>query len=148
MIEYEDSLGHKLSKGFAAIERRRRKFMRGALEAEGIKGIAFMYVISIKRHPKTNQDFLADFHGVDKSRVARVIRQMELAGYVSREISPENRRQYMLSLTEEGERLYALIQKISSEWERMISRGIPAEDIATTVKTIERMIDNIDNLAR
>jgi len=144
MNDNSDVFTHKLARGFSAIERRHRKFMNRALKEEGFVGVAYSYVIAIKKNPGLNQDFLADFQGVDKSRVARIVRDLELGGYVSRELSPKNRRQYMLVLTQSGEKLYDLIMDKTRQWEALVSGGIDGGDIATTMETIDKIIKNLD----
>ena len=136
---------YSLARGVSAIERRHKRFMSNALEQKGVTGVSYSYVISIKRNPGLNQDILANIHGVDKSRVARIVRDLEDSGYVSRELSPDNRRQYMLFLTESGENLYELIMEKNTEWEALMSGGIEDCSVETTVETINRIIKNLDD---
>ncbi|MCL1834594.1 MAG: MarR family transcriptional regulator [Oscillospiraceae bacterium] len=138
-------LEYGLARGISAIERRHRKFMTRALEEKCVTGVSYSYIITIKRHPGLNQDVLASIHGVDKSRAARIVRDLEDSGYLSRELAPDNRRQYMLSLTQSGERLYEFIADKNMEWEKLMSGDIKDSSIATTVDTINKIIKNLDN---
>ena len=131
-----------LVKHFSKLERRQRYFMEDALKSSGLKGMMHKYVITIKNHPGTSQDFLAEFHSVDKSRVARVVRELEKMGYIYRSANESDRRYHQLFLTDEGERLLGTIQQVSIEWGTIITRGISTENIATTIDTIEKMIVN------
>ena len=136
---------YSLARGISAIERRHKRFMTNALEKKGVTGVSYSYVITVKKNPGLNQDVLAGVHGVDKSRVARIVRDLEDSGYISRELSPDNRRQYMLFLTETGESLYDLIVEKNVEWEALMSGGIEDGNIDTTVETINRIIENLDD---
>ena len=134
----------RLAMGFSRIERRHKRFINQSLAAKGVIGIPYPYIIAIKRNPGINQDQLADIQGVDKSRVARIVRNMEIAGYISREPHPEDRRNYMLNLTQEGATLYGLIVQISLEWAERISRDINPSAITDMIRTIDKIIQNLD----
>ena len=133
-----------LARGIYAIERRHRKFMTFALEKTDVTGTTYSYIITIKRNSGLNQDILAYIHGVDKSRAARVVRDLEKSGYILREFVPDNRRQNMLFLTKAGEDLYELIMEKNVEWEILMSEGIERGCISTTVETINKIMENLD----
>ena len=140
-----ENFTNKLSRSLSALERRHRRFMNLALGADGLPvDIPYRYITAIKRHPNTSQDFLADLFGVDKSFVARKTRKMEVSGFITRQPDPDNRRQYMLKLTEKGEEIYLLIVKRSEEWEALITAGIEEADLITTSAVISRIIENLD----
>ena len=140
----ESELIHNLIIDFIRLERRQRYFMQDALRASGLKGIMYKYIISIKRNPGTSQDLLAEFHSVDKSRITRVVRELENMGYISRSTNENDRRYQQLYLTAKGELIFDTIQQATMEWEAIISREIPTGDIAVTINTIEKMIANAD----
>lgn len=142
-----ETFSTQLTRRLAAIERRHKRFINRRLaegEMSAAASIPYRYVTAIKRHPGASQEFLADLFGVDKSRVARIVRSMEDGGYVRREFSPDNRRRYMLELTAEGETLYERIQTYNREWEARITRGIDDEALALTITTISQIIANLD----
>jgi len=117
--------------------------MNKALLSSGLYGIMYKYIITIKRHPGASQDFLAEFHSVDKSRVTRVVRKLEKAGYLNRSANENDRRSLRLFLTGEGERLYGTIQQVLMEWGNIITKNIQVGNILVTVDTIEKMIGNV-----
>ena len=129
-------------KNFSKLERRQRHFMKSALVSYGISGNLYKYILTIKRHPGASQDFLAEFHSVDKSRVTRVVRELEKLKYIHRQANEIDRRSYQLFLTKEGEELSDSIRKMLMEWGTVISKNIKADHISLTVETIEKMIDN------
>ena len=133
-----------LVKYFSILERKQKRFMNRALEGEGLQGIRYKYVITLHRHPGVSQDFLAEFHSVDKSRVARVVRDLEKMGFLTRSPDEKDRRYYRLYLTEGGRRLLDKIRGALLEWGALISRDIPGEDIEVTLRTIEKMTGNYE----
>ena len=139
-VDYND-----LAMGISRIERRHKRFMNRALAENGVTGVSYNCVIAVKRNPGVNQDRLAEIQGVDKSRVARMVRALELAGYVKRAPSPEDRRRYMLSLTPEGEDLFEMIMDISRNWAALIGRDIDYADIGIMTRTIHKIIQNLND---
>ena len=135
-------LVQNLVKNFSKLERRQRHFVNNAFKSSGFKGTMYKYVITIKRHPGTSQDFLAEFHSVDKSRVTRVVRELERMGHLSRVANESDRRCYRLFLTARGQRLFNTIQKVLMKWGTVITENISAANISVTVDTIEKMIAN------
>ena len=135
----------KLATGFSRIERRHKRYMNRALAENGVTGIAYSVIITIAKRPGINQDQLAEAQGVDKSRVARMLRHLELDGYILRELHPEDRRNYMISLTAKGVELHEQIIKITKEWAALISSGIAPGDIEAMIRTMDRILQNLDS---
>ena len=134
----------RLATGFTKIERRHKRFMNRSLAEYGLTGIPYSYITTIQRNPGINQDRLAYLQGVDKSRIARNIRSLEIGGFVSREPYPGDRRRYMLNLTQKGEVLYGLIAEISRKWAALMSVGIEASEMGTMVRMIDKIIRVLD----
>jgi DNA-binding MarR family transcriptional regulator len=138
----DTELIQNLLKNFLKLERRQKHFMNRMLEPAGLRGIMYKYIITLEKHPGVSQDFLAEFHSVDKSRVARVVRELEKMAYISRSPDEKDRRYYRLCLTGEGVQAAGQIQKALMEWGTLISRDIPAADIQVTVDAVGKMIAN------
>ena len=134
----------KLATGLSRVERRHKRFMNRALAEKGIPGIPYTYVTVIKNNPGVNQDHIADIQGVDKSRVARIIRSLELEGYLSRTPHPGDRRNYQINLTDKGKELCILIEQCAEEWATLISKGIEQSELSIMVHTMEKIIQNLD----
>jgi DNA-binding MarR family transcriptional regulator len=116
--------------------------MNAALGSIGLHGMLYKYIITLNKHPGVSQDFLADFYSVDKSRVARMVRELEKIGYISRSPDEKDRRYYRLYLTAKGVQILDKVQKTLIEWGATISKDISAANISVTIKTIEKMIGN------
>jgi len=133
-------------KSLSRLDRKQKHFANQALMDTPLKGAMYKYILTLGRHPGVSQEFLAEFHAVDKSRVARVARELEFLGYISRLPDENDRRHFRLSLTESGTELYYKIQSILAGWGNLISAGIPDDAMTLTVDTLSKMIDNIDKM--
>ena len=123
----------------ARLERKHKRYMNRALAAEGVTGVTYTYIMTIKNNPGISQERLAEIQGVDKSRVARLVRKLELGGYLSRSLLPSDRRQYSVSLTEEGIKLYKLLSYKSAEWEKLVCGDIDKEEIQQMIEALKKI---------
>jgi DNA-binding MarR family transcriptional regulator len=142
-MKKEDDV-QRLIKLFTCFERRQKKFLTRVMENDGIKSQQARYIITLDRQPGVSQDYLADFYSVDKSYVARGIRQLEKLGLVSRVSDEKDRRYYKLFLTAKGKKIHAKIQQAFAEWENFVSAGVSIGNIRASVETLQKMIENID----
>lgn len=110
----------------------------------------FPFLIHLSHNEGITQDDLAIHLHIDKGTVARALKKLEDNGFIYREINPENRRRYLLFLTEKGTQVVPQIQSIDKEWEDSICSNFSDNernhlfDILQTVatKSLERVHKN------
>jgi len=64
---------------------------------------------------KIAQSELQDFLELDRHRVSRLVRDLEVAQYINIEINPSNKRENILVITEAGKELAVLIELTANE---------------------------------
>jgi DNA-binding MarR family transcriptional regulator/GNAT superfamily N-acetyltransferase len=79
---------------------------------EGIVGSPFTLgegrvIYELAHHEETTATHLGEELGIDAGYMSRIVRSLHERGIVERRTSPADGRQYLLSLTEEGERAFA-----------------------------------------
>jgi DNA-binding MarR family transcriptional regulator len=126
------------------LDQRRISFIDNRLKETGLKGTAHQYIIIISRHPGANQDTIAEVHGVDKSRVARIAGKLESLGYIRREEIPENRRSNQLFLTEAGEEVLTQIRDALREWGEIICGDMETEEIILFNNALKKIMTNTE----
>lgn len=72
-----------------------------------------------------------------KTKVSRAVTALELRGLVRGEVSPHDRREINLWLSDEGRALYAEIVPLAHAYQAEITAGIAPEDIESLTRTIE-----------
>jgi len=75
----------------------------------------------------TQEDLAIHLH-VDKGTVARALKKLEDNGFLYREINPQNRRSYLLFLTEKGRKIVPKIYNIDKEWEDYVCSNFPNDE--------------------
>ncbi len=72
-----------------------------------------------------------------------ILKLMEKNGFLRRESVPYDQRLKKLVLTDKAAALDALCAMKIMEMERRLTRGIPPEDLEKTVRTLERICQNL-----
>jgi DNA-binding MarR family transcriptional regulator/GNAT superfamily N-acetyltransferase len=85
---------------------------------EGIVGSPFTLgegrvIYELAHHEETTATHLGDELGIDAGYMSRIVRSLHERGIVERRTSPADGRQYLLSLTAEGERAFAELNAAS-----------------------------------
>ncbi len=143
--ELSHEFGRKITRLISNLERKRRRYINEGLRSQGLQGAMFMYILTLDVHPGSSQDFISEHLGIDKSNVARTARKLEDAGYISRELSPIDRRQYCMHLTEDGKALLPVIKKRLYDWTTLVACDITNEERSLAVDVLERMLKNASN---
>lgn len=86
---------------------------------------------------------LSEMAGVMEPTTFSALRSMEELGLVERRQVPENRKNVYVYLTAQGRALRQKLEPLAEEVNRVATRGVKAEDIATTRRTLEAMLKNL-----
>lgn len=124
------------------INRQRRRDLRQTLAPYRYAGGMHLIALYVDRNPGASQEEIASHYGADKTGVARDARKLEEMGHIRREINPENRRQYRLFLTEEGEKMIPVIHQAWDDFAAKLSAGIPEEEWQQLQYLLKRLEDN------
>lgn len=136
------AFGRKIIRLISNLERKRRRYINEGLREYGLQGAMFMYLTTLEIHPGSSQDFIAEHLGIDKSNVARTARKLEDAGYIRRELSPTDRRQYCMYLTEEGKGLLPVIFNRLHSWTELVAGNLDENERMLAVDLLDRMMEN------
>ncbi len=121
------------------INRQRRLALRRSLTPYRYVGCMHLIVLYANRHPGASQEEIASFYALDKGSVARDARRLEDMGHIRRETVPNNRRQYQLFLTEEGERMLPVLDQAFEEFQARLSASLSPEDWQLLTDLLERL---------
>ena len=89
------------------------------------KGVGKMTAMTLlKLNPGLTQATIAKSINKDKAAIARIIDELVNEGYINRDISPEERRSYSLTLTEQGQAEFARLAEMSKACEVAFTDGL------------------------
>ena len=90
------------------------------------------------------QSELQDFLELDRHRVSRLVRDLEVAQYINIEINPSNKRENILVFTETGKELAVLIELTANEIIEKAYQGISKEARLITEQTLNQITKNLN----
>lgn len=120
--------------------RRSSSYFTAAFKPLGLSIAQSIVLIGIYRYDGLHQCSLAESVSMEPGVVSRILRELEDRGYVTKQRSDSNRRNYNLFLTPSGEALAEQSLVIQGDyWSRLISDFTPAE--SETLNAFLRKMD-------
>ncbi|MCA1915235.1 MarR family transcriptional regulator [Methanospirillum hungatei] len=110
------------------INRARVIFLNERLKPFKLSAGQYPVFMCLLKHPDITQDTMARYFHLDKGTIARTVKKMEDAEYISRRVDPDNRRAFRLSLTRKGYQMAPEIMAIDQEWEQAVSCQLTKEE--------------------
>lgn len=103
-----------------AASRKIQNYYNGVLKQYGITlGQSFILFALLQREG-LNISSLADKLMLDNSALTGLVDRMEKEGLVQRRVDPEDRRVYLIYLTEKGRQIASVVYPIASEFNRRL----------------------------
>ncbi|MCE7698815.1 MAG: MarR family transcriptional regulator, partial [Methanobacterium paludis] len=68
--------------------------------------------------------------------------KLEDKGFISRTLDPENRRKYLIFLTEKGEQTVPKIRGIERKWEKVVCEGLSDEEHSQLLEFLNVLAKN------
>lgn len=93
-------------------------------------------------HPRTAAE-IAEAESVSAPSMSRTIGELEEAGFIAREVSPDDRRQRICSLTDKGQQMIEVIRSARDTW--MVERVAACTDeerelLVEATRLLNRMV--------
>jgi len=132
-------------KDFSTIHRQSSIYLDRQLKQFGISSGQFMYIIIACENDGLSQEDIASDLKIDKSSVARTIKQLESDGYVSRVVSSEDKRQYCVYATEKAKQIYSKLVDTLEVCEDYLTEELTDIEVDLLNRLLEKMINRIKN---
>lgn len=110
-----------ITKIIAIAYRRLHMYYASQLQPMGIKHGLMMYIMAITDYPGYSQEQIASILYVDKSTVAKAVKQLLKEGYITRTASAHSRREYALCATEKGMEIAGKMDALKSKGHDLIT---------------------------
>ena len=135
----------ELMKAISVLEMKRREFINGHFPELQMTGGEFRIILFVDFLPGTNQRQLAEKLHINNSSIARQVRKLEDNNLLYRQRCEEDRRNYMLFLTDKGKEIAPEIRRLNREWNKITTDDIPQDTVRETINTLTKMMENIPN---
>lgn len=131
----------KIMKNMNVISRCQSAYRTEAVGGD-LCGCHHSFVLAICHKPGMTQEEISRELCLNKSTVTRAINQLEERGYVKRESKPEDKRSLLVFPTEKMENILPRVRKATSEWNELISCGIPENELDVFVSVLNKMAES------
>jgi DNA-binding MarR family transcriptional regulator len=121
-----------------------RARFRKSLQPLHLSAQQFMVLAQLEVMGPTSQAAVADALRIDYSNLAAVTAELCGRGVLNRKRDPEDRRRYLLELTEEGSALLADANRLVLEGERDMLAVLDESEQAQLLSLLRRVGDSID----
>jgi MarR family transcriptional regulator for hemolysin len=114
-----------------------------ALATAGGSQPVWQILISLKTRPAANQRELADAVGIQGATLTHHLNGMETAGLVTRRRDPENRRVHLVTLTDDGEKLFHQLATAAIAHDQRMRKDLSDAEIAQLADLLHRLAANV-----
>lgn len=93
-----------------------------------IRPAQYSVLAVIEANPGLSQSDLADFLGIERARLVRMLDRLERRGFAKRRASPRDRRSHALYLTREGQKALKRIKTLAAQHEADLAERLGPEN--------------------
>lgn len=114
-----------------------------ALAAAGGSVPIWLILLTLKTQQHRNQRELAEAVGIQGATLTHHLNAMETDGLITRRRDPANRRIHQVTLTPEGESLFAALAAAAQAHDSRLRAGLEEQQIATLNALLDRLRRNV-----
>lgn len=121
-----------------------RMYAQKQIKANGLKITIDQWLVlkSLKENPDCTQAELAEKVFKDSASITRILDLLVQSEYVEREINPNDRRKFNLSVTSKGESILADTYTVVLQNRKKALEGITENDIQIMSETLKKISQN------
>jgi len=131
-----------LSKHISMLYRHTQIYYSNHLSNLGIGSGQFMYILCICEHEGLSQDELSHELSMNKSTVAKILRQLEKTNFITRMVNERDKRIFNIYPTEKAKGIYQHIITVQSSWYELLLANLSEIESDAFEKLLEKVTEN------
>lgn len=132
-----------LGKSFSVLQKRYTGALSLKLVGTPIEKYFVPFHVIARNSGTINQCQLGDELLIDKASMVRIIDNLSESGMIERTVNPDDRREHLLKLTEEGEKWKVIIRKHIQEVNETFLDFLPEQDRMKFTASLVLMTDSV-----
>lgn len=128
-------------KQLASVSRRYIKLVDNYLAPHQLNSSLYYYILKLHVYGDLPQEKLVQLTGVNASNVTRAIKKLIDSQYLKRKENPNDRRGYVLSLTQEGHAIYPIIIEALQQANIAFFAPLNAEEQKSFIDSLNKLSD-------
>lgn len=140
-MERRESVGYQVNH----LGRLFAQALRDRIAPYGVVPGQFAQLLALYEREGLTQSQLCDEVRIDQSTMAHTLRRMERDGLIERIPDPADGRRALVMLTERTRDLQSSLEQAAQEVNAVATRGFTADEVATCLELVTRMISNLES---
>lgn len=121
-------------------------YLNSNLEKFHLTTEQWLVLLKLSNQNKISQKLLAELSGKDQSTLTRILDILERKNFIERHPSKEDRRSFVIHITEEGLGISKEVAPFLEEIFKDILKGISHEKLTIYIEVLLQIDENITNL--
>lgn len=142
------STTHHIFRSLSIVHRHGMIYMKRRFLNDEMRKSHPPFLFMISRNEGISQDELAKKLRFDKGAVARVVKELEGEGYITRERDSKDKRKYNIFPTKKGKTIIPILKEVEQSYENVLTHGMTDEQIQVFQGLIEKAAENILNATK
>lgn len=117
-----------------------REYGRLMTKDLGINYTEYNICVFLYFYPDAPQDLISKSYMLDKTTVAKSLQILEQRGLITRSVNPQNRRQNLINLTEDGAGLIKDALYVYDDWVEKVSGSLTAREQQQFDAMLDKML--------
>lgn len=135
-----------LMNNLSIIVRHSKVFCEHRLHDYGVGFPEQVILMYLSSNNVVNQDAIAQYFMLDKGAIAKTLRKLEEKGLIKRLQNPENKRENLISIAQEGQNILGEMGKALNEWNQYFFEGLSDVEIRQYENITKKIADNVAKL--
>lgn len=140
-----DSSDKSIGKWISILYRQFQIYINRELKEYDINSSEYIYLANIAQNEGENQKSLSDRLKIDKSFTTRVMRNLEQKGYLTRTQNPQDKREYIINLTDKGKEIQPIILEKLQYWTKVLSGDWEMSEVDKIINQLQTMSERATN---
>lgn len=132
------SIGREIS----IISRQSKMYLERVLKPLNVRVGEHMFILNVENGKHINQQQLCDMFVIDKAQATRAISSLVEKGMLKREKNSEDKREYLISLTEKGEDVKAKMFKQMDYWRDTLKGDMSQDELDKVISILAIFREN------
>lgn len=134
-----------IGKLISIIHRQFQIYINSEISQFGLNSSEYIYLVNLGQNEGVNQKYLSDELIIDGALTTRVMKSLEKKGYIIRLRSEEDKRSYIIQLSDKGKEIQPIILEKLQNWTKILSVGMNEDEINDTIQKLKQMSENVMN---
>ena len=125
------------------IVRRMRTFAERAFASSGLGFPEQLVIMHLAAYGSSNQETIATSLDIDRGAITKTVGKLEAKGLVVREVNSANRREKIITLTEQAAPVIEQMKVVYKDLQGVLFKGLSEDDVDVLTANLSKVASNL-----